>query len=118
MEVSGALLSAWSDPTVLLLLVMYPCLLFLGVFFLLALVQDHGSVTAAAAAVVRKLASFVVSYIYFARPLSVGAGVGATLVFASVVLKAASEVKGVRLPCDLSLPAAADRADKAAKPGE
>jgi hypothetical protein len=63
-EVVSALSEAWVNPDVALLLLLYPILLFIGVFFMLALVQDHGSVTAAAAAVVRKLASFVVSYVY------------------------------------------------------
>ncbi len=62
-EVVSALGEAWQNPDVALLLLLYPVLLFMGVFFMLALVQDHGSVTAAAAAVVRKLASFVVSYV-------------------------------------------------------
>ncbi len=43
---------------------------------------------AAASAVVRKLASFTVSYVYFARPLSPAIILGALLVFTSVGFKA------------------------------
>ena len=87
-EVMSAVATAWSDSQVLLLLLLYPLFLFLGVFFLLALVQDHGSVTAAASAVVRKLASFSISYIYFGRPMSTWVVAGAVLVFSSVGFKA------------------------------
>ena len=87
-EVMSAVATAWSDSQVLLLLLLYPLFLFLGVFFLLALVQDHGSVTAAASAVVRKLASFSISYIYFGRPMSAWVVAGAVLVFSSVGFKA------------------------------
>ncbi len=84
----AALQSAWQDPQVALLLVLYPLFLFLGVYFLLALVEDHGSVTAAASAVVRKIASFTVSYLYFGRPLTPAIVIGALFVFSSVGVKA------------------------------
>ncbi len=42
----------------------------------------------AASAVVRKLASFTVSYVYFGRPLSPAVVLGACLVFVSVGFKA------------------------------
>ncbi len=81
------MLTALEDTQVLTLLILYPLFLFLGVFFLLALVQDHGSVTAAASAVVRKLASFTISYIYFGREVTPAVVIGALLVFSSVGFK-------------------------------
>ncbi len=45
-DVLEAMSIAVSDSIVLGLLLLYPITLFCGVFFLLALVQDHGAVTA------------------------------------------------------------------------
>jgi hypothetical protein len=86
-DVTVALRSAQSDPALAVLLLVYPALLFVGVLCLLHVVDDHGSVAAAASNVIRKLAGFVVSYLYFARPLTPAVGAGAAFVFSSILLK-------------------------------
>ncbi len=80
-------LSGAADPTVACLLISYPTCLFFGVLYLLRLVKLHGSVVAAGSTVVRKIAAFVISYVYFQRPVTLPVLIGATFVFSAIVFK-------------------------------
>lgn len=91
-----------APPAVTALVFLFPLFLWIGVTFLLLLVKDHGAVAASAANVVRKAIAVAFSYLYFGRDVTLPVGVGAALVFGSIVWRSVatehspkSEVKAV-----------------------